>query len=140
MRRTILLYGLAMAAMIGLLKFLEYRYVVRDYTLEFYIGAVAVIFALLGVWAGRRLTRVQAATRDPNFCIDRATLDRLGISPREYEVLELIAHGLSNREIADRLFVSPNTVKTHSSSLFSKLNARRRTEAVRRAKELRLLP
>jgi DNA-binding NarL/FixJ family response regulator len=129
-----------MAAMIGLLKFLEYRYVVRDYTLEFYIGAVALIFAVLGVWAGRRLTRLPIVTPDPNFRIDKANLNRLGISPREYEVLELIAHGLSNREIADRLFVSPNTVKTHSSSLFSKLNARRRTEAVRRAKELGLLP
>jgi ATP/maltotriose-dependent transcriptional regulator MalT len=101
---------------------------------------VAVLFTGLGVWAGLRLTRRKAVTANLDFKLNEAELQRLGISKREYEVLELIAQGLSNQEIAERLFVSLNTVKTHSSNLFLKLDVRRRTEAVRRAKELSLLP
>ena len=145
MRKTILLYGAAMAGLTGILKFIEYRYLVRDLSLEFYLGAVAVLFTGLGVWAGLRLTRrkVIIATPDfklPDFKLNDAELQRLGISKREYEVLELIALGLSNQEIADKLFVSLNTIKTHSSNLFMKLDARRRTQAIHRAKELGLLP
>jgi DNA-binding CsgD family transcriptional regulator len=140
MRKTILLYGVAMAALTGILKFIEYRFLVRDLSLEFYIGLVAVLFTGLGVWAGLRLTRRKVVIADPDFKLNEAELQRLGVSKREYEVLELIAQGLSNQEIADKLFVSLNTVKTHSSNLFIKLEARRRTQAVRRAKELGLLP
>jgi two-component system, NarL family, response regulator LiaR len=140
MRRTILLYGVAMAALTGILKFIEYRFLVRDLSLEFYLGAVAIIFTVLGVWAGMRLTRRKVIVANPDFKRDGAELQRLGISKREYEVLELMAQGLSNQEIADRLFVSLNTVKTHSSNLFMKLEARRRTQAIHRAKELGLLP
>lgn len=140
MSRTILTYGLAMAALIGLLKFVEYRFLVRDWTLEIYVGSVAVLFAALGIWIGRRLTRVTPPIAREDFTADEAALQRLGISKREFEVLQSIAEGLSNREIADKLFVSTNTVKSHSSSLFSKLNARRRTQAIQRAKELGLLP
>jgi two-component system, NarL family, response regulator LiaR len=140
MRRTILLYGVAMAALTGILKFIEYRFLVRDLSLEFYLGAVAIIFTVLGVWAGMRLTRRKVIVANPDFKHDGTELQRLGISKREYEVLELMAQGLSNQEIADRLFVSLNTVKTHSSNLFMKLDARRRTQAIHRAKELGLLP
>lgn len=140
MRKTVLLYGTALAALTALLKFIEYRYLVRDLALEFYLGIVAVLFTGLGVWAGLRLTRKQTVVIAPNFTRNDAELESLGISKREFEVLELIAEGLSNQEIADKLFVSLNTVKTHSSSLFMKLAVRRRTEALRRAKELRLLP
>jgi len=140
MRKTILLYGVAMAALTGILKFIEYRYFVRDLSLEFYIGMVAVLFTGLGVWAGMKLTRKKVAIANPDFKLNEAELQRLAISKREYEVLELIAQGLSNQEIADKLFVSLNTVKTHSSNLFMKLDARRRTQAVRQAKELGLLP
>jgi DNA-binding CsgD family transcriptional regulator len=140
MRKTILLYGVAMAALTGILKFIEYRFLVRDLSLEFYIGLVAVLFTGLGVWAGLRLTRRKVVIADPDFKLNEPELQRLGVSKREYEVLELIAQGLSNQEIADKLFVSLNTVKTHSSNLFIKLEARRRTQAVRRAKELGLLP
>jgi NarL family two-component system response regulator LiaR len=140
MRKTILLYGVAMAALTGILKFIEYRFLVRDLSLEFYIGFVAVLFTGIGVWAGLRLTRKKVIIASPDFKLDEAELQRLGISKREYEVLELIAQGLSNQEIADKLFVSLNTVKTHSSNLFIKLEVRRRTQAVRRAKELGLLP
>ena len=140
MRKTILIYGVAMAALTGILKFIEYRYFVRDLSLEFYLGAVAVLFTAVGVWAGLRLTRKKVIIANPDFKLNEAELQRLGISKREYEVLELMAQGLSNQEIADKLFVSLNTVKTHSSNLFMKLDARRRTQAVQRAKEFGLLP
>jgi two-component system, NarL family, response regulator LiaR len=140
MRRTILIYGLALAALTGILKFIEYRYLVRDLSLELYLGAVAILCAGLGVWAGLRLTRRKVVIANPDFKLNEPELQRLGISKREYEVLELMAQGLSNQEIADKLFVSLNTVKTHSSNLFMKLDARRRTQAVRRAKEFGLLP
>ena len=132
-----------MAVLIGLLKFVEYRFFVRDIPLEFYIGTVAVMFTALGVWAGLRLTRPKVVrevidTGQP-FKIDEVNLQRLGISKREYEVLELISQGMSNQEIAERLFVSMSTVKTHVSNIFSKLDASRRTQAVQRAKELRII-
>jgi two-component system, NarL family, response regulator LiaR len=140
MRKTIFLYGIALAALTGLLKFIEYRFFVRDLSLEVYLGILAVLFTGLGIWAGLRLTRQKVVIAPPEFTLNEGELQRLGISKREYEVLELIAQGLSNQEIAKKLFVSLNTVKTHSSHLFMKLDARRRTEAIRRAKELRLLP
>jgi two-component system, NarL family, response regulator LiaR len=140
MRKTILLYGLAMAALTGILKFVEYRFFVRDLSLEFYLGAVAVLFTAVGVWAGMKLTRRKVIVANPDFRLNEPELQRLGISKREYEVLELMAQGLSNQEIADKLFVSLNTIKTHSSSIFMKLDARRRTQAIHRAKELGLLP
>jgi NarL family two-component system response regulator LiaR len=140
MRRTIFLYGIAMAVLIGLLKAVEYRYLIRDISTEMMIGIIAVLFAAIGVWAGRKLTRTKVVVSYPDFSIDENQLERLGISKREYEVLGLMSEGLSNREIAEKLFVSLSTVKTHSSNLFAKLDARRRTQAVQRAKELRLLP
>jgi two-component system, NarL family, response regulator LiaR len=140
MRKTILLYGIAMAVLIGLLKAVEYRYLVRDISTEMMIGIIAVLFAALGVWAGRKLTRTKVVVSYPDFTLDEKQMSRLGISKREYEVLGLMSEGLSNQEIAEKLFVSLSTVKTHSSNLFAKLDARRRTQAIQRAKELRLLP
>lgn len=142
MRRTILLYGVSMAALIGLLKFVEYKYFVRDIPLEFYIGVVALMFTALGIWAGLRLTRpkvIEVQVQGPFERDDRA-VKQLGISKREFEVLELIAAGLSNQDIADRLFVSTSTVKTHVSNVLAKLDASRRTEAIARAKQLRIIP
>ena len=141
MKRTIILYGLALAALISLLKFLEYRLFLRDLSLEFYVGVLAVLFTMLGVWVGLKLTRKKTIViTNPNFQFDESRLERLGISKREYEVLELMSKGLSNQEIADKLFVSLNTIKTHSSNLFLKLNAKRRTQAIQKAKELQLIP
>jgi DNA-binding NarL/FixJ family response regulator len=144
MRKTILIYGVAMAILIGVLKFVEYRYFVRDIPLEFYVGIVAITFTALGVWAGLRLTRPKVVREvvDPEqpFQIDQANLNKLGISKREYEVLELIARGLSNQEIADKLFISISTVKSHAANIFAKLDARRRTQAIQRAKELHIIP
>ncbi|NUN68226.1 MAG: DNA-binding response regulator [Bacteroidetes bacterium] len=140
MKRTVLIYGGSMAALIVLLKIVEYRYFVfGDLTAEFFVGFIALLFTGLGVWVGWKLTRRTVIVRDPDFVPDASALASLGISKRELEVLELIAQGLSNREIAERLFLSPHTVKSHSSSLFIKLGARRRTEAIKRAKELGVL-
>jgi NarL family two-component system response regulator LiaR len=143
MKRTILVYGLSLAALISLLKFLEYRLFVRDLSIEFYVGIVAVMFTILGVWVGLKLTRKKTIIMkrtNANFQFDESRLEKAGISKREYEVLELMARGFSNQEIADKLFVSLNTIKTHSSNLFLKLEAKRRTQAIQKAKELNLIP
>ena len=142
MRRTILIYGVAMAVLIALLKLVEYKYFVRDIPLEFYIGLVAVMFTGIGIWSGLRLTRpkiVEVPVSGP-FERDDQAIERLRISKREFEVLELISAGLSNQDIADRLFVSTSTVKTHVSNVLAKLNANRRTEAIAKAKEMRIIP
>jgi two-component system, NarL family, response regulator LiaR len=140
MRRTIIIYGVAMAALLGALKLVEYKYFVRDIPLEVYIGVIAVMFTGLGIWAGLRLTRPKIIDRSAPFELDQEAMRRLGISRREYEVLELIAAGHSNQDIADRLFVSTSTVKTHVSNLLAKLDAGRRTEAIAKAKEMRIIP
>lgn len=140
MKRTILIYGLSLAVLIFVLKFIEYRFLVRDLSLEFYIGTIAIFFTVLGVWAGLKLTKKKAIIiTNPAFQFDQSRIDSLGISKREYEVLELMARGLSNQEIADKLFVSLNTIKTHSSNLFLKLEVSRRTQAVQKGKELQLI-
>lgn len=142
MRKTIIIYGIAMAALLGILKVVEYKYFVRDIPLEFYVGTVAIMFTALGIWAGLRLTSpkvVEVEVSGP-FERDDEAIKRLGISKREFEVLELIAAGLSNQEIADRLYVSMSTVKTHVSNILAKLEAGRRTEAIARAKQLRMIP
>ncbi len=143
MRKTILLYALLLALLIFLLKVLEYKFFVRDLSLEFYIGVVALLFTGLGIWVGLKLTRKKNPITPPaggNFVPNESALQQFGISPREYEVLEGMAQGFSNQEIADKLFVSINTVKTHTSNLFLKLEARRRTQAIQKAKALGLIP
>jgi DNA-binding CsgD family transcriptional regulator len=136
-KKSIVAYGLAVAALVFALEWLEYRYAVRLLPLEAYVAVVALAFTALGVWVGRRLTTRPAA---PPFEKNVRALAHLGITDREYEVLGLLALGRSNKEIADALFVSQNTVKTHVARLYDKLDVSRRTEAVHRAKQLRLLP
>lgn len=148
MRKHVLIYGLLGGALIAGLKLIEYRWLLVEYSVEIYGGLVAAVFAGLGIWLGRRLTRKSETVvvrevlvpAPADFVRDQKKVDALGITPRELEILELIASGLSNREIAARAFVSENTVKTHSSRLFDKLGARRRTQAVQLAKALRLIP
>ena len=145
--RRVLLYGLAGGVLLALLKLIEYRYLVRSHPAEVYGGLVALIFTVLGLYFGRRLTRgervvvreVRVRAGDP-FVPDEAARKELGITLREQEILGLIAEGLSNREIGERLFVSENTVKTHSSRLFQKLDVSRRTQAVQKGKQLGLIP
>ena len=142
MRKTVLVYGLLGGSLIALLKLVEYRFLVVEHSLEIYGGVVAAVFAGLGIWLGLKLTKTREVivVRDAQpFAVNQARLEELAITPREHEILTLIAAGLSNREIAAKLFVSENTVKTHSSRLFDKLNARRRTHAVQIAKEAGLI-
>lgn len=140
MARIILIYGFTLAALVILLNYIEYRFLVRDLSQEVYVGVIAVIFTGLGIWAGPRLLRRKVVVVRPDFVLDRDALERLGISKREHEVLELMAKGHSNQEIADKLFVSVNTVKTHLANLFLKLEVSRRTQAVQKGKDLRLIP
>lgn len=144
------LYGISLAVLLFILKWLQFRFVIIDHALEVYIGAIALIFTALGIWLALKLARPKiqtivvekevyiTPTRD--ITANEAELAKLGLSKRELEVLQLIAEGLSNQEIAARLFVSLNTVKTHSSRIFEKLDVKRRTQAIEKAKRLNLIP
>jgi two-component system, NarL family, response regulator LiaR len=142
--RNTLLYGLCGGMVITLLKLTEYRFLVVEHSLEIYGGLVAAIFSALGIWLGLTLMRKKAQVVSKpaanEFKLDEQRMAQLGITPRELEILGLIAAGLSNREIAARLFLSESTVKTHSSRVFDKLGAKRRTQAVQLGKEARLIP
>jgi DNA-binding CsgD family transcriptional regulator len=146
--KRVLLYGTLGGVLLALLQFLEYQHFVRAYPTELYGGLVAVIFTAVGIYLGLRWTRPkevvvvrEVRVRDEGpFAVNTAKLKELGITPREHEILGLIAEGLSNREIGERLFVSENTVKTHSSRLFEKMGVSRRTQAVQQGKELGLIP
>jgi NarL family two-component system response regulator LiaR len=150
--KHIFLYGIIGGILIAALKWSEYRFLVIDHSIEIYSGLIAATFAAVGIWLGLKLTRKQerivvkevlvtvpVPMAEP-FCPNEVKREELAITPREMEILELIAQGMSNREIAEKLFVSENTVKTHSSRVFDKLGARRRTQAVQLGKEFGLLP
>ena len=156
MKKHLLIYGLCGGLLIVLLKTIEYRFLIIERSIEIYGGLIALFFASVGIWLGLKLTKkketvvvrevpvevrveVPVLSREP-FALDQTRLQQLGITARELEILQLIAGGLSNREIAEKLFVSENTVKTHSSRLLDKLSAKRRTQAVQIAKELNLIP
>lgn len=134
--RAVLAYGALLAVCAGALQWLEYRQVMRVHTDEVQIALVAALFLALGVWVGMRLMPGARPDRGDGNPAAQASL---GISSREHEVLVLLAEGLSNKEIASRLGVSPNTVKTHVARVLEKLDARRRTEAILKARELGLV-
>lgn len=138
MKRQILVYGGLLAVLALLLNGLNYYHFVYAFPLEIYIGLVALFFTVLGAWAGRRMTG-RSERKEP-FRPNHKARDYLGISDREMEVLRLVAEGCSNKQIADRLYISVHTVKTHVSSLLGKLDASRRTQAVRKAKSLEIIP
>ncbi|MEO8505623.1 MAG: response regulator transcription factor [Acidobacteriota bacterium] len=152
--REIAVYGICCGVLIALLRWLGYVFLLPGNLESVYSALVAVIFATVGIALGWRLshrkapgatevpggTAIGALTPGGPFAVDGARLRESGITPRELEILGLIAAGLSNREIAGRLFVSENTVKTHSSRLFDKLGARRRTQAVQLGKTAGLIP
>jgi len=136
--------GLVGGVLIAVLKWSEYQFLVMDHSVEIYGGLVAAIFAGLGIWLGLKLTVrrervVVEVVPGEDFAVDDRMRGDLGITRRELEILELVAQGMSNREIAGKLFVSENTVKTHCSRAFDKLGAKRRTQAVQMGKELGLL-
>jgi NarL family two-component system response regulator LiaR len=148
MKRHVLIYGLIGGILIAVLKWTEYRFLVIEHSIEIYGGLTAATFAVLGIWLGLKLTgtRQRIVVKEVPvssgglFVANERKREDLGITRRELEVLELIALGLSNREIAGKLFVSENTIKTHSSRVFDKLGAKRRTQAVQLGKEFGLLP
>jgi len=148
--KLVIIYGASLAAILILLKWLEFRYVIIDHSFEVYIGAIALIFTGLGIWLALKLAKPKTETiivekevyvtkPTEGFIPDEKTLLKFGISKREWEVLALMSEGLSNQEIAERLFVSLNTIKTHSSNLFEKMDVKRRTQAVEKGKRLGLL-
>ena len=168
MRRHVLIFGLVGGLLIATLQYTEYRFVIIEHSVELYSALVAILFATFGIWLGLRITRSRetiretvvvrevlapaivptkvpaearvGASADEPFAPNTGRQQTLGITARELEILTLIARGFSNREIATQLFVSENTVKTHCARAFDKLGAARRTQAVRRGKELGLLP
>jgi DNA-binding CsgD family transcriptional regulator len=148
MKRHVLMYGLIGGILIALLRWTDYQFLIVEHSIEIYGGLIAATFALLGIWLGLKLTgkrqtivvkEIPVPVGGP-FILDERKREDLHITRRELEILALIARGLSNREIADKLFVSENTVKTHSSRVFDKLGARRRTQAVQLGKQFGLLP
>jgi two-component system, NarL family, response regulator LiaR len=138
MKRHVLIYGLIGGILITVLKWIEYRFLVIEHSIEIYGGLTAATFAVLGIWLGLKLTgtkqrvvvkEVPVPAGEP-FIPDEKKREDLGITRRELEILELMAQGMSNREIAEKLYLSENTVKTHSSRVFDKLGAKRRTQGV----------
>jgi two-component system, NarL family, response regulator LiaR len=148
--KQIILYGLALAAIIFVIRWFETRYVLGDDQLDTYITIIALIFTGLGIWLTIKLRKPKVetvivereilVTPPSEFVLNEKELNRLNLSRRELEVLQLMAGGLSNQEIADRLFVSLNTIKTHTAQLFEKMEVKRRTQAVDLGKKLSIIP
>lgn len=150
--KRVLLYGSIGGVLLALLKYIEYQHFVRAYPTEIYGLLIALIFSAVGIYFGLKLTRPREVVvvkevlvpHDGPFELDaekvKDKLKELGITQREHEILGLIAEGLSNKEIGERLFVSENTVKTHSSRVFEKLGVNRRVQAVQKGKDLGLIP
>ncbi len=147
--KEFLIYGISMALVLLLLKVLEAHFIVFNYRLDFFIGAIAVVFTVLGVWLALKLVKPKVVTQivekevfienQEKSEIDQKLIAELGISKRELDVLSLMAQGFSNDEIAGKLFISLNTVKTHSSNMFVKLDVKRRTQAVEKAKRMKII-
>lgn len=147
--KWIIVYGSSLALLLFLLRWLEFRFLVLDHALDIYIGIIAAIFTGLGVWLTIKLTKPKTKTiivekevyrnAQTEFILNEAELEKLALSKRELEVLQHMAKGLSNQEIAEQLFVSLNTIKTHSSKVFEKLDVKRRTQAVEKAKRLNII-
>jgi NarL family two-component system response regulator LiaR len=141
-----ILYGISLALLLFFLKWIELRFVIINHAFEIYAGIIAVLFTALGIWLATKLNKPKVETKIiekavfiANFMLNEAELEKLGLSKRELEVLQLMSEGLSNQEIAEKLFVSLNTIKTHTSNLFEKLDVKRRTQAIEKAKRLSLI-
>ena len=148
--KQVIIYGIALAVLLFLLKWLEARYILLDQQLDIYLGIIAVLFTALGVWLALKIRKPKietvivekkvVLTSGPEFILNEEEVRRLNLSKRELEVLQLMADGLSNQEIASKLFVSLNTIKTHSAQIFEKMEVKRRTQAVDMAKRLCIIP
>ncbi|QTE34965.1 LuxR C-terminal-related transcriptional regulator [Mucilaginibacter gossypii] len=143
-----ILYAVALALLLFLLKWLELKLIIVDNAYEIYMGAIAVFFTVLGIWLALKLTKPKTVVVEkqvyvnngPEFIINQTEVEKLGLSKRELDVLQLMAEGLSNQEISERLFVSLNTIKTHSAKVFEKMEVKRRTQAVEMGKRLSIIP
>lgn len=146
MKTAVVVYGVAGGLLIAALRFAEYRFLVVEHSVEIYGGLIAAVFAGVGIWLGLTLTRREVVVREvpvparQPFTVDADRVRQLGITPREMEILQLVAQGLSTREMAETLFVSENTVKTHTSRLLDKLGVNRRIKAVETGRRLGLIP
>ena len=139
MRKTILVFSGIIVGLLALFQLSKYSMLSGNLEIEWAIGIVAIIFFIVGVYLNKRSLHKVPSQTETSITIDHEKIESLGVSKREYEILELIAQGLSNKEIADQLFISENTVKTHVSNLFIKLDAKRRTQAIQKAKDLRII-
>jgi DNA-binding CsgD family transcriptional regulator len=146
--RRVLLFGAAAGVLITAMRFVDYRFLIIEHSVEIYGAIVAALFAAVGIWLGLTLTKekivekrieIEVPVPAGPFVFNRAKADELTLTPREIEVLGLMAEGLSNKEMAERLFVSENTIKTHCSRVFDKLGVSRRTQAVQAGKRLNLI-
>lgn len=136
MKKTILVFGLLILSLLLLFQFSKYAIISGDLKVEIIIGVIAVIFFFVGVYINKKSLHQNIESTDD---IDLQKIKALDISNREYEVLQKIAEGLSNKEIAESLFLSESTIKTHVSNLLVKLDAKRRTEAIKKAKSFQIL-
>ena len=148
--KATIVYSISLAFLLFLLKWLELRFIIFDHSFEIYIGFIAVIFTTLGIWLALKLSKPKIetvvvekevyVTRNENFVLDTSLVSQLELSKRELEILNLLAQGHSNQEIAAKLFVSLSTVKTHIQNIFEKLDVKRRIQAVEKARNLNLIP
>jgi len=147
--RHIMLYGLILAVLVFVLKWLQWKFLLVDNAIDIYIGLIAVFFTVLGVWVATQLTKPKIEKvvverevfipQSVEFTINTLELEKLNLTNREYEILQLIAKGHSNADIADQLFLSISTVKTHVSNLYVKMDVKRRGQAIEKAKRLRIV-
>ncbi|MEQ1585377.1 MAG: response regulator transcription factor [Cyclobacteriaceae bacterium] len=148
--RHIILYGLFMAILVFILKWLQWKYLITDNSSDIYIGLIAVFFTLLGTWIATQLAKPKIQTvivekevyltRPGEVAINETELKNLNLTTREYEVLQLLTQGYTNAEVAEKLFLSLSTIKTHVSNLFVKMDVKNRTQAVEKANRLRIMP
>lgn len=148
--KSIFFYALLMALLVFALKWMQWKYLIADHSVDIYVGLIAVFFTLLGIWVASQLTKPKIETivvekevyiaSPEEFILNEAELKKLNLTTREYEVLQQLSKGLSNAEIGEQLFLSLSTVKTHVSNLFFKMDVKNRTQAIEKAKRLKLTP
>jgi len=147
--RHIILYGFLLAVLVFALKWLQWKFLIVDNSLEIYTGLIAIFFTILGIWVATQLTKPKVHTvvvekevliaSANESTVNETELKKLNLSSREYEVLQLLAKGYSNAEIAESLFLSLSTVKTHASNLFVKMDVKSRTQTIEKAKRLKII-
>src|SRR5690606_933241 len=143
--RHIVIYGLTLAVLAFILKLLQWKFLIVDNAIDIYIGLIALFFTVLGIWIAKQLIKPKIETLiiekeiPEKFEINETELQKLKLSNREYEVLQLLAKGYSNKDISEQLFLSESTIKTHVSNLFFKMDVKNRTQATEKAKRLKII-